>query len=100
MTQLQVIRNVRPLGGPAVDVMLEAGTISALLPTGTTTKDIPCLIDGEGQLLMPAFVESHVHFDKTLWNTPWRPNSAGRDCAYGIHATVLRSMARSLRRRG
>lgn len=77
MTQLQVIRNVRPLGGPAVDVILEAGTISALLPTGTTTKDIPCLIDGEGQLLMPAFVESHVHFDKTLWNTPWLPNSAG-----------------------
>ena len=26
---------------------------------------------------MPAFVESHVHFDKTLWNTPWLPNSAG-----------------------
>ena len=77
MTQPQVIRNVRPLGGPAVDVILEAGTISALLPTGTTTKDIPCLIDGEGQLLMPAFVESHVHFDKTLWNTPWLPNSAG-----------------------
>ena len=77
MTQLQVIRNVRPLGGPAVDVMLKAGTIFALVPTGTTTKDIPCLIDGEGQLLMPAFVESHVHFDKTLWNTPWVPNSAG-----------------------
>lgn len=77
MTQPQVIRNVRPLGGPAVDVILEAGTISALLPTGTSAKDIPCLIDGEGQLLMPAFVESHVHFDKTLWNTPWLPNSAG-----------------------
>lgn len=73
----QVIRNVRPLGGAAVDLVLEQSTIQAVLPAGTAALDMDCLIDGKGQLLLPALVESHVHFDKTLWATPWRPNTAG-----------------------
>lgn len=72
-----VIRNVRPLGGPAVDVLMDDGKISALLPAGSAAPELPVLLDGQGQLLLPALVESHVHFDKTLWATPWRPNSAG-----------------------
>jgi cytosine deaminase len=72
-----VIRNVRPLGREAVDVVLADGKISALLPAGRAAADMATLVDGAGQLLLPALVESHVHFDKTLWATPWRPNSAG-----------------------
>ncbi len=72
-----VIRNVRPPGGAAVDVVLNDGKISALLPAGSAAPELPTLVDGQGQLLLPALVESHVHFDKTLWATPWRPNSAG-----------------------
>ncbi|WP_092002080.1 amidohydrolase family protein [Polaromonas sp. OV174] len=72
-----VIRNVRPLGGAAVDVVLHDGRISALLPAGSAAPELATLVDGQGQLLLPALVESHVHFDKTLWATPWRPNSAG-----------------------
>ena len=74
---MQVIRNVRPLGAPAVDLVLDGGTIRELLPAGTAASAIPCLIDGQGQLLLPALVESHTHFDKTLWASPWLPNSAG-----------------------
>ena len=78
MTQTQVIRNVRPMGGPAQDVVLdEHARIAAWLPKGSADASLPTLLDGAGQLLLPALVESHVHFDKTLWNTPWRPNSAG-----------------------
>lgn len=72
-----VIRNVRPLGGAAVDAVLHDGKISALLPAGSAAPELATLVDGQGQLLLPALVESHVHFDKTLWATPWRPNSAG-----------------------
>ncbi|MGH8846296.1 MAG: amidohydrolase family protein, partial [Polaromonas sp.] len=72
-----VIRNVRPLGGAAVDVVLNDAKISALLPAGSAAPELATLVDGQGQLLLPALVESHVHFDKTLWATPWRPNSAG-----------------------
>jgi cytosine deaminase len=89
-----VIRNVRPLGGPAVDVLLDDGRISALLPAGTAAPELPVLLDGQGQLLLPALVESHVHFDKTLWAMPWRPNSAGPTRNHRItnEHTVLRDV--------
>lgn len=74
---LQVVRNVRPLGGVACDVVLEQAVIKAIVPAGTAAPEIDCLTDGKGQLLLPALVESHVHFDKTLWGTPWRANTAG-----------------------
>lgn len=74
---LQVIRNVRPLGGAACDVVLDQGVIKDMLPAGTAAPGIACLMDGKGQLLLPALVESHVHFDKTLWGMPWRANTAG-----------------------
>lgn len=79
-TPSSVIRNVRPLGttgNEAKDVILTDGHISALLPAGSAAADLPTLVDGAGQLLLPALVESHCHLDKTLWATPWRPNSAG-----------------------
>ncbi len=72
-----VIRNVHPLGREAVDVVLDGGKISALLPAGGAPAEMSTLVDGQGQLLLPGLVESHVHFDKSLWATPWRPNSAG-----------------------
>ncbi|MFZ4285097.1 amidohydrolase family protein [Variovorax sp. HJSM1_2] len=77
MPSSKVIRNVRPLGAAAVDVLVSDGKIAALLPAGSADPGLPTLVDGQGQLLLPAFVESHTHFDKSLWNTPWRPNSAG-----------------------
>jgi cytosine deaminase len=73
----EVIRNVRPLGAAAVDVVLDQATVQSVVPAGSAPAQLPSLIDGEGQLLLPALVESHVHFDKTLWGIPWRPNTAG-----------------------
>jgi cytosine deaminase len=72
-----VIRNVRPLGAKAVDVVLDQGRIEAVVPAGSAPAQLPLLVDGQGQLLLPALVESHVHFDKTLWGIPWRANTAG-----------------------
>jgi len=73
----EVIRNVRPIGAAAVDVVLDQGRIEAVVPAGSASAELPLLLDGQGQLLLPALVESHVHFDKTLWGIPWRPNTAG-----------------------
>ena len=67
MPDLQVIRNVRPLGAAAVDVVVERATIDSIGPTGSADARLPSLVDGGGELLLPALVESHVHFDKTLW---------------------------------
>jgi cytosine deaminase len=77
MAPAQVIRHVRPWGqSAAVDLILAGGRIQAIKPTGETSA-LACLHDGQGQLLLPAFVEAHTHLDKTLWTLPWRSNSAG-----------------------
>lgn len=74
---LQVIRNVRPRGSAAVDLVLDRERIHAVLAAGQADRSLSCLVDGQGQIVVPALVESHVHLDKTLWGTAWRPNSAG-----------------------
>src|SRR5471032_3398878 len=76
MTQPRWLRNVRPYGSAAEDLLIEDGLLKQRRPASNaalTTTDI----DGQNQLLTPALVESHVHLDKTLWGQPWRPNSAG-----------------------
>ncbi|TYO83917.1 amidohydrolase family protein [Pseudomonas sp. CK-NBRI-02] len=76
MTDSLRLRNVRPLGGPAVDLYLRDGLIAERRPASS----VPIAageVDGAGQLLLPPLVESHCHLDKTLWGTPWHVNSAG-----------------------
>ncbi len=73
----QVVRGVRPLGGPVTDVIIEDGLITSVVPGGRAPAEFPTLMDGAGQLLLPPLVESHVHFDKTLFGLPWRANTAG-----------------------
>jgi len=76
MTTSFWLRNVRPLGGDLEDIRIADGRIAERRPAGAaqvTGADM----DGQGQLLAPALVESHIHLDKTLWGLPWRPHSAG-----------------------
>jgi cytosine deaminase len=76
MTHPRWLRNVRPYGAPAEDLLLENGLFKARRPA-TSAPLTATDIDGQNHLLTPALVESHVHLDKTLWGQPWRPNSAG-----------------------
>jgi cytosine deaminase len=76
MTQPHWLRNVRPYGSTAEDLLIENGLFKDRRPASNTPLT-PTDIDGQNQLLTPALVESHVHLDKTLWGQPWRPNSAG-----------------------
>ena len=76
MTQPRWLRNVRPYGLAAQDLLVDNGLFIQRRPASNaalTATDI----DGQDQLLTPALVESHVHLDKTLWGQPWHPNSAG-----------------------
>jgi cytosine deaminase len=71
-----LIRNVRPLGGKAVDVSVREGLVSAIgpgleAPAGTKVED------GAGALLLPGLVEGHTHLDKTVWGSPWYRNEVG-----------------------
>jgi cytosine/creatinine deaminase len=74
--ELLLLRTVRPMGGPAVDLLVDGGRIAEVgerlpVPAGAT------VVDGRGQLALPGLVDAHAHLDKTLWGLPWRPHTAG-----------------------
>ena len=73
MTDL-LLRNVRLMGGAAIDLLMQGGRIAAPgpAPAGTPVED------GAGLLLLPAFVEGHTHLDKTTFHEPdWLVNTVG-----------------------
>lgn len=70
------LRNVRPYGGENEDLQIVDGRIGERRPASGNPVVGPDL-DGQGQILVPSLVESHIHLDKTLWGQPWRPHSAG-----------------------
>jgi cytosine/creatinine deaminase len=65
-----LVRNVRPLGGAAVDLLACDGTWA-------TDGRVDIEIDGRGMLALPGFVDGHMHLDKTLLGLPWRPHVPG-----------------------
>ena len=71
-----LLRNVRPLGAPAVDVLVRGGVIAAIGPGLGADSAVP-VEEGGGALLLPGLVESHTHLDKTLWGLPWYVNEVG-----------------------
>ncbi len=70
-----LIRDVRPTGGPATDVLVRAGRIvqlgAGLEAPGTR------VLDGGGRLMLPGLVEAHTHLDKSLIGMGWHPHLAG-----------------------
>jgi cytosine deaminase len=71
-----LLREVRPLGGPAADVLVRDGRIAAVGPGLQAPAGI-AVEEGGGALLLPGLVESHAHLDKTLWGLPWYRNEVG-----------------------
>ena len=76
MTASLLLKNVRPMGGPATDALIRDGRYAAF---GTDLPADPGIAveDGGGAILLPGLVEAHTHLDKNLIGLPWHPNSAG-----------------------
>jgi len=75
MTDL-LIRNIRPMGGAVVDILVRNGRFAAIgpnlaAPPGTTVED------GAGALALPGLIEGHTHLDKTVWGLPFYRNNVG-----------------------
>jgi len=71
-----LLRNVRPLGAPPVDLLVKGDRIEAVgphlqAPAGAAVEE------GGGALLLPGLVEGHTHLDKTLWGMDWYRNEVG-----------------------
>ena len=71
-----ILRNVRPMGGPAADVLARDGTIAEIAAAIEPTPGA-AVIDGDHGILLPGLVDAHMHLDKTFWGLPWRAHEAG-----------------------
>jgi cytosine deaminase len=61
-------------GGARADVEILEGRIAAI---GALAASPDETLDLEGALLIPAFVEGHIHLDKTHWGAPRLPHIPG-----------------------
>lgn len=73
---VRLVRDVRPWGGPAVDVHVADGVVTDLTPAGVepVPHDVPAdaVVDGRGLLALPGVVNAHAHVDKSWWGLPWQ----------------------------
>ncbi|KJL19461.1 amidohydrolase family protein [Microbacterium azadirachtae] len=84
-----LIRDVRPWGGSASDVVIEDGRIGAVRPHDRTVPLGAGDVDGRGRLLLPSFSDVHVHLDSTRLGLPFREHTG----APGVWAMMLNDRA-------
>src|SRR6056297_2605844 len=71
-----LLRNLRPFGADATDMLIRDGRIARIAP-GLPAEDGLPEEDCGAAILLPGLVEAHTHLDKTLWGMGWREHQAG-----------------------
>ncbi|MFH5775506.1 amidohydrolase family protein [Paracoccus sp. NGMCC 1.201697] len=68
-----ILRNVRPFGAEATDILIRDGRIVEL----GAIADHPGIPveDGKGAILWPGLIDAHTHLDKTTWGLDWHVNN-------------------------
>jgi cytosine/adenosine deaminase-related metal-dependent hydrolase len=70
-----LIRDLRPMGAAATDMLIRDGRIAALGPglaaEGATVEQ------AHGRIAIPGLVDAHTHLDKSLLGWPWYRNEVG-----------------------
>ena len=64
------------MAGAVVDVLVSDGIIRRH-DRGIEAPGGCAVVDAQSGILLPAFVDGHIHLDKTYWGLPWRPHQAG-----------------------
>jgi cytosine deaminase len=72
-----LLKNVRPLEGDTVDVLVVDAIIEKIGKDITPPGSKGTVLEGGHRILIPGFVDAHAHLDKTLWGLPWHRNQAG-----------------------
>ena len=70
--------------GLRVDIGISDGRIASIDPAGAASDAGAPAIDLGGALLVPGFVDGHVHLDKTLLGLPFQPHRSGDTIAERI----------------
>ena len=95
MRRLTGILNVRPWGGPAVDIAFQGDRIAAVTPhaPGSAQSGSPAahadVLDGRGLLALPSIVNAHAHVDKSWMGLPWQSYGGESTMGYLVQMTGL-----------
>ena len=66
--------NARLADGTVADLAIVDGRFSAIAPAANAASPPPGAVDLAGQLVLPAFVEGHIHLDTSFYGDTWRPH--------------------------
>ena len=77
MAKEMLIRSARLGSSDSTDLRIVDATIAEIANGLSPTSADTTVVEGNNDLLIPALVETHVHFDKTLWGLPWHGHQAG-----------------------
>ncbi|MEM8857885.1 MAG: cytosine deaminase, partial [Chloroflexota bacterium] len=77
MSEILLVKNVRPLGAATTDILVEDGTIRQMSPAleSSNSDGNTTVIDGKNQMVFPGLVNAHAHIDKNLIGQPWHRNA-------------------------
>jgi cytosine deaminase len=73
--------------GSVNDIGVTAGRISIIGPTGTIAAVAHERIDLAGKLVVPGFVEGHIHLDTSFYGDKWIPHKPCTD-GFDVHERV------------
>ncbi|TRD02179.1 amidohydrolase family protein [Mesorhizobium sp. WSM4305] len=90
MSEQTIFRNAKLADGSLADFFVTGGRFSAIVPAGKAPPadfapvapaigtpgivDPAAIIGLDGQLVVPAFVEGHIHLDTSFYGDAWRPH--------------------------
>ncbi|QPC95159.1 amidohydrolase family protein [Mesorhizobium sp. INR15] len=66
--------NAKLADGALADLGVTGGRFSAIVPAGGGVATDARVVDLGGQLVVPAFVEGHIHLDTSFYGDAWRPH--------------------------
>ena len=66
--------NAKLADGSLADLTVTGSRFSAIAPGANAAAPLAGAIDLAGQLVLPAFVEGHIHLDTSFYGDAWRPH--------------------------
>jgi cytosine deaminase len=73
MTIDTLFRNARLVDGTRASIAVTNGVIAGIRPDAVDDNAAKLTVDLDGLLVVPAFVEGHVHLDTSFYGDAWRP---------------------------
>src|SRR6266545_1851224 len=76
-----ILNNALLANGSLADIRIEKGLVATIAPAGTLAA---VSTDLAGALLVPGFIDGHIHLDKTLFGLPFQRHRPGGTVAERI----------------